>query len=390
MMNIPTPKQRFIIPDLPNTDDLIPYLRQIDENRWYSNFGPLAHQFEQDFITTMRDAHEDEHDYGCAGMASGYYALNVGLRLLGIDQNSTVLVPTVTFPACGLVVENIGAKILYADVDPVSWTLTPEIARNAIKHNKIDAVMPVCIYGMAVPVDEWDLFTEETGVKVIIDAAAAIETQHYLNHGIVAHSMHALKPFGIGEGGILITPNKEMAAIAHQSINFGMQQRSTLMRGENAKMSEYHAAVGLAQMKRWPEIKKRRKDVTNMYLSALKNEPRATAHPKLKESIVSCLMISLNSPVAETTFDALIEHDIPAHKTYLPPLHKHPHFEQTEVISQNGKIASPEAMSGSKWMEDHVLGLPFHSFMEETEVQSYVSALTQILDHLETKVRSCA
>lgn len=377
-MNFPTLKQRFIVPDLPNTDELIPYLRQIDENRWYSNFGPLANQFEIDFIQAMGKAHNDIHPYACAVMASGYYSLNVGLRLLGIGAGSTVLVPAVTFPACALVVQNIGAKLLLSDVDPSSWFLTPAIARAAADKHKIDAVMPVSIYGMGVPAEEWDAFTEETGIKVIIDAAAAIETQRYLKYGVVAHSLHALKPFGVGEGGLLITPNHEMANDARQSINFGMQHRITSMRGENAKMSEYHAAVATAQMIRWPAIKERRKNVADMYFKALTSEPRALPHPKLQESIVSCLMISLTVPKAAEVFEALVEHNVAAHRTYLPPLYKHPYFKDVPTVTAEGR----SEMIGAEWMDKHVLGLPFHATMEEEEIQDYVKVLTAVLDEL--------
>jgi len=381
-MNIPAPKQRFIIPDLPKTEDIIPYLKQIDENRWYSNFGPLVHKFQTDFIQMMGKAHNDAHPYGCAAMASGYYALNVGLRLLGIEKGSTVLVPSVTFPACALVVQNMNANLLLSDVDKDSWVLTPDIAKEAAKHNKIDAVMPVSIYGMEVPADEWDLFAKETGIKVIIDAAAAVETQKYLKYGVVAHSLHALKPFGIGEGGVLVTPNNEQAEIARQSINFGMQHRITSMRGENAKMSEYHAAVALAQIKRWDDIKDRRKNVANLYFEELKSEERVTPHAKLKETIASCLMITLNKPKAKEVLEKLVANNVAAHRTYLPPLYKHPYFKNIETIGLNGKKCAQKKMSGSEFMDNHVLGLPFHSFMDKEEIKEYITILSKILDNV--------
>jgi hypothetical protein len=131
----------------------------------------------------------------------------------------TVLASAVAFTTCHLAVEHNGAQVVLSDIDATRWTLTPEIARAAASRITIDAVMPVALYGVPLPVIQWDDFSQETGIPVVIDAAAAIEVQEIPRLGFVAQN---------------------------------------LMDGSNAKMSEYHAAVGLAQIERWSRIKRLR------------------------------------------------------------------------------------------------------------------------------------
>jgi dTDP-4-amino-4,6-dideoxygalactose transaminase len=75
--------------------------------------------------------------------------------------------------------------------------------------------------------------------------------QQQLQRGLVAYSLHATKLFGIGEGGILIACDPDIVARARQYSNFGMINRIGYGDGANTKMSEYHTAVGLAQVQRW-------------------------------------------------------------------------------------------------------------------------------------------
>jgi len=381
------PHKRFIMPDLPSADEIYPYLKQIDENQWYSNFGPLVTEFEQRFAVRMASAHNALTPPVCVTTTSGTHALSIGMRLLGVGIGSRVLVPAITFPACPLAVENLGAEALLVDVDPISWTLTPAIARAIAAQEKIDAVMPVCLYGMEIPADEWDRFMDETGIPVIIDAAAAVETQRYLKRGLVAHSLHALKPFGVGEGGLLVTHDAEMAAKARQMTNFGTINRITYGVGENAKMSEFHGAVALAQLARWEACKVRRRTVYDLYKAELEPlKPKTILHPNLDTSIVSNLALTVSGKQAATLTQKLIAKGVPAHRTYLPPLYTHPHFERTSVINAQGQrltssdpAAKTQHMTGAEQIERSVLALPFHSSLQAQQIHEIVMIFGEAL-----------
>ena len=385
-----TPNKRYTIPDLPTADEILPYLREIDANKWYSNFGPLVTRFEQDFAAAMAKSHGEDTPSHAVTTCSGYHAISVGLRLLGIGAGKNVLLPAVTFPACPLAVENLGAQTILCDVDPQAWTITPDIARAAAKNNHIDAVMPVCLYGMPLDATGWDAFTVETGIPVLIDAAAAIESQHYLKHGVVAHSLHATKPFGVGEGGILVTASAELAQKARQIINFGTVDRITLASGENAKMSEYHAAVALAQLNRWNGIKRRRQTVFQTYNSGLQNLIEKVAiHSNASKAVVSCMMVALRDGDGAQLLQSMLQEGVACHRTYLPPLYDHPHFKalplctaQGQIFHQgdNGKSVLP--MTGSQYLNRVLIGLPFHALMKPEEVHKTITIFSQALSEI--------
>ena len=361
--------QRYTIPDLPSTDELLPYLRRIEAVRWYSNYGPLVMEFEQRLQQhlTQTDPTPQAGPIALTTVASCHQALMIGMRLLRLPENATVLVPSVTFPSSAIAIHEAGATPLFSDIDPTSWSLTPSIARAIARTRKIDAVMPVAVYG--VPMQGWDEFSRETDIPVVIDAAAALDVQPVPVRGLVAYSMHATKPFGIGEGGVLASRDAEFIASARRMTNFGTCDRLAIDRGTNAKLSEYHGAVALAQLDRWPRVRQRRRAVFDLYVKTLTAQGLAGGLQKdIGQAVVSCLMLKLEKRDAATVADHLQKRQIPAHRCYWPPLTHHPYFADIETA---------DSLPYAENLNKTVLGLPFHSFMTESDVERTVQALVE-------------
>src|SRR5580692_12374109 len=95
---------RYLVPDLPSANELMPYLKRIDDARWYSNFGPLVCEFEDRLLSLLAegDALPEAGSIHLTTLISGYQALEVALRLAGIGRGKRVLVPAITFSACPL------------------------------------------------------------------------------------------------------------------------------------------------------------------------------------------------------------------------------------------------------------------------------------------------
>jgi len=90
---------RYFVPDLPALAELLPYLEQIDRNRWYSNFGPMVQEFEkqlQNLLVTAdpRLCHGQIH---LTTIVSAFHALEVALRILELPRGGCILVPALTF-----------------------------------------------------------------------------------------------------------------------------------------------------------------------------------------------------------------------------------------------------------------------------------------------------
>lgn len=383
---VPGSAGRYLIPDLPSSDDLLPYLRRIDAARWYSNFGPLVSEFEQGVqdLLSRADSHSNWGRISLTTLSSGHHALEVGLNILGMHAGKRVLLPAVTFTSCPLAVLNAGAEAVLADVDALHWTLTPEIARRVAARVKIDAVMPVAAYGVPLPASGWNEFTEETGIPVIVDAAAAIESQQIPRLGLVAHSLHATKPFGVGEGGILVSRDSDAISSARTYANFGMIDRICHSSGSNTKMSEYHAAVGLAQLRRWDDVKQRRSLVLDLYKRHLSSMAGSVwLHPLIDQVVTSCLMMLLRAPIAERVADEGKAVGLGFHRTYLPPLYHHPRFSHLSVVDGLGMELPAAAsyehkrehMRNSERLREHLIGVPFHPFIESADVAGVIRFL---------------
>jgi len=138
--------------------------------------------------------------------------------------------------------------------------LTPSIARLACAQTKVDAVLPVATFGMPHDLCEWQHFEAETGLPVIIDAAAAYGSQWLQGaQGTLVFSLHATKSLPAVEGGLVVSTRPGIAAKVRQLSNFGINLTASVELpigalagcGTNAKMSEYHAAVCLASLEAW-------------------------------------------------------------------------------------------------------------------------------------------
>lgn len=242
---VPTGDLPVLRPRMPRAEALMPYLQRIDDRRTYSNFGPLVTELE------TRLAQRLGVDTDCVvTVANGTAGLTLALQAVVEDPKGYCLIPSWTFVATAHAVSSAGLTPFLVDVDEGSWALTPEIARDALARidGPVSAVMPVAPFGAPMDTEAWDRFTEQTGIPVVIDAAAGHDAVRVGTAPVVV-SLHATKILGAGEGGYVVCRRREAIAEIKQRSNFGFRgTRDAGTVGTNAKMSEYHAAVGLAAM----------------------------------------------------------------------------------------------------------------------------------------------
>lgn len=369
------PLSLHLIPDLPSRTELEPFLARIDAQRWYTNYGPLVLDFEAGLRAKLQRANPG-HPVHLTTLSTGYHALELGLQALGLPPDAAVLVPAITFPACPLAVRHAGLTPVLADIAAENWQLTPAIARQAAQKHKIAAVMPVAVYGVPQDAAAWDKFAQETGIAVLIDAAAAVETQPLLRHGLVAHSLHATKPFGIGEGGALVAADPDVIARVRLLSNFGTVERIAQDWGTNAKLSEFHGAVGLAQLVRWETIRTKRQALLQTYQKALAGLP-VRFQPDIAQAVPSLLMLDCAPHPAAKVRAALQAVGIATHQTYLPALYRHPAFTALKRVNATGDDV--DICPNAEHLAAHVVGVPFHPFMGANDVSVVADALKTAL-----------
>jgi dTDP-4-amino-4,6-dideoxygalactose transaminase len=239
-------------PKLPAAERIAPYLRRIDEARIYSNFGPLVVSFEARLATHLGLAGET-----VATVANATMGLMLALQALGARPGRLCVMPAWTFIASAHAAMLAGLVPYFVDVDPTTWTLAAADLSETIAQAPatVGAVMPVAPFGQPVDVAAWDRFHARTGLPVVIDAAAGFDA---LAPGVTPAvvSLHATKVIGVGEGGFVVSRDAALIRDIRTRSNFGFDGiREAVMPAANAKLSEYHAAIGHAALDEWHDAR---------------------------------------------------------------------------------------------------------------------------------------
>lgn len=263
----------LLAPDMPSTADLIPWLDRIQQAGQYTNFGPLTQLLEQKIAQQFC-----VETAQVTTVANATQGLELVLQALNLPAGARILLPAFTFVATATAVVRAGHQPVLADVDAQTWMLTPEIARTACSSMHIDAVLPVATFGMPHDMLKWQCFEQDTGLAVVIDAAAGYGSQWLQGApGTLVFSLHTTKSLPAGEGGVVVSTRPGLAAKVRQLSNFGINLDPAASLsigvlaalGSNAKMSEYHAAIGLASLNKWARNAEQRSELEKLLMSEL-------------------------------------------------------------------------------------------------------------------------
>ena len=244
-------------PRLPDADRVLPYLRRIDAARVYSNFGPLVLEFEQR-LAGLLDVPGEGLVSASTGTA-GLVACVLALAGRATPARNLALMPAYTFVATAVAAQECGYEPLLADVRADDWQLDPVALAAHPRLHQVGVAMPVAPYGRLVDPAPWLEFEARTGIPVVIDGAASLEPASHASRGAfseipVVFSLHATKGLATGEGGAVACTDASRIARIGQALNFGFSgSRESRAPSTNGKMSEYHAAVGLAELDGWPQ-----------------------------------------------------------------------------------------------------------------------------------------
>ena len=365
----------LLVPDMPSMEDLSPWLKRIDQARWYSNFGPLCREFE-DRLGAMFAA-RNPRPIHLSSVSSATLGLELALTALGLEPGSRVLLPALTFVATATAVARAGLVPVVSDIDPHSWLLTPAIARAARALTKFDAVMPVATFGCPHDMGGWDAFSAETGVPIVIDAAGAFGNQWETGNATLVFSLHATKSFAAGEGGLVVSRDAALVARVRQLSNFGinLDPRDATpvgqvnLPGTNAKLSEYHAAVGLANLERWPALAQARIALFERYSAAIGRiaglDARWQATPPGLTRTLLCFRVA-SSGMREAIELACRTANIETRRWYLPLIQQHDGFTELPLAGH-----TPCAFE----VAQDLVGLPFHNHFDDGAISRICGAV---------------
>jgi len=228
------------------------------------NFFPLPE--ENDFQNALA-AHEGAQK--AIAVNSCGTALDCCMMALGIKEGDEIITTPLTFVCSAGTAVAQGAKVVFADIDPVTMNLDPEKVREKITE-RTKAIIPVHFTGLACDIDAFDKITEETGVPVIYDAAHSVGTK-YKGTPIGGRGKASCYSFQsnknmtcIGEGGAVTSNDPEFAEKVRQLKTFGYVYGGPSLKvasiGFNYRMTKPQYAVGLTQLAKIDRIIKVRQD----------------------------------------------------------------------------------------------------------------------------------
>ncbi len=309
-------------PRLPNTDEILPFLREIDMYQWYSNFGPLNSKWQTGLSAYFGGA-------GVVCWATATSGLAAALMAQDAPRGSLCAVPAWTFAASAHAIVMAGLVPWIVDVDVDTQQLTPQAMHEYLPSapSMVGAVMPVMPFGSPMDLASWDQFNADTGVPVVVDAAAAFDTlRPSLVPAVV--SLHATKVLGIGEGGLVTSRDEELLLRIGRILNFGfLGSREATILALNGKLSEYGAAIGLAALADWTAIRSDFLRVGSTYRAALEADSGAVLQDGYGcRWVSSTCVVKLVADGAMQTAQRLAASGIATRRWWGRGLHRHTAF----------------------------------------------------------------
>ncbi len=314
--------------------------RQVILSGWISQ-GPVV----ADFESAIADLVGAQHAVATNAATS---ALHLALLLNGIGPGDEVICPATTCMATANAILLAGATPIFADIEPRTFNLDPEDARQRLTE-RTRAIMVVHQIGLPANLEAFGRLGEEFGLTILEDAATSFGARYrgaYLGaHGhATCFSFHPRKMITTGEGGMLLTPSAEQAERARAlratgaSISdltrhraHGKLQPTYHENGFNYRMTDMQAAIGLVQLSRLPAMLRMRTEQARYYDQALASldEVLCPPVPDYATHCYSSYCIQLR-PTARHSRDAVVEgmadRGISCRRG-IPPLYAEPYFQ---------------------------------------------------------------
>jgi len=343
------------------------------------SLGPKVREFEQKIADYVGVEH-------AIGVNSGTSGLHLIIRALGIGEGDEVITTPFSFISSANCILYENAKPVFVDIDPITLTIDPAYIETAITHNT-KAILAVDVFGHPAHWDKLEAIAAKYHLHLIEDAAEALGSTYQGRKcgsfgDAAVFSFYPNKQATTGEGGCIVTNDKELADLCHSMANQGRrieggQWLEHVRLGYNYRLDELSAALGIAQLTRFPEIPQKRAQVAQWYAAQLQEVPEVMPPSVLPEVDMSWFVyvIRLKEPRVRADRDAVIAKlqklSIQC-GTYFQSIHLQP-FYQERFHFRPGLFPSAEHAS------DHTIALPFYTSMTEEEVQTVVTHLKQAL-----------
>lgn len=342
--------------------------------------GDWVHRLE----TSVADICGTRHG---VAVANGTDALILALWALNIGPDDEVITPAFTFAATAEAIALRGAKVVFVDVDPITFNMDPAKLEAAVT-DRTAAIIPVHLYGQPADMGPIMHVARKHNLRVIEDNAQAIGATYRGRPtgsfgDLACISFYPTKNLGAaGDAGMVVTSNDAIAERLRRLRAHGSHKRYYHDElGVNSRLDEVQAAVLMSKVEHLADWNLKRNDAANLYLRLLKHCPSVVAPNVMPHSthvwhqFTVRLINNPNNPGAELLRDVvarqLTERGIGNMIYYPVPLHQQEAFRSADYKTGDFPI--------SEQLAKEVLSLPMYPEITQNEVQTVVHALTEAL-----------
>jgi dTDP-4-amino-4,6-dideoxygalactose transaminase len=359
--------------------------------------GPKAKQFEKEFgeYVGARNALAVAH---CTG------ALHLALWAFGLGNGDEVITTPFTFTATAEVMGYLGVKPIFVDVDPGTFNMSPARVEEALesgRHKRVRALMPVHFAGHPCDMDRLLSIARQYNLKIVEDAAhAAGAARHLDGRGmtkigtigdLTCFSFYATKNFTSAEGGMITTSDDAIAEkIAVASLH-GMNKDAWKRYDKSGSwfyeihdlgfkynLSDVHAAIGLAQLRRADDFLRRRTEIASRYSQAFRGcEALQTPYSEAGIEHAWHLYVLRIKPellrIGRNQFVELLRERGVGTSVHCIPLHTM-HYYQRAYGYRNRDFPVAEDIYS------RCLSLPIYSSMSDEDVEYVIQTVLAIVD----------
>ncbi len=318
-------------------------------------------------------------------------ALHLALLASDIGPGDEVIVPSFTYVATANVIEYVGAKPVFVDIDIKTFNIDPSQVEAKIT-SKTKAIIPVHLFGLCADMDPILALAQKHNLRVIEDAACGLGGWYKGKHAGTmgdcgALSFHPRKSITTGEGGMLLTNNSEVAEKVeamrshgatisdlqrHEKRGFLLPEFNIL--GFNYRMTEMQGAIGVEQIKKFGEILAQKRKLATVYDKALKDLLETPYVPQgLEHGYQSYVCLFQGSNIARNQLMAYLEDRGIATRQGTHAVHTLGYYKNKYGLSDSDY---PRSLRADKLS----IALPLYKNISDAEQQYVIATMQSFLE----------
>lgn len=330
--------------------------------------GPRVKAFEEAFAAMCGVKH-------AIATSSGTTALHLAMLAHGIGEGDEVITSAFTFIASSNSTLFTGAKPVFVDIDRRTFNLDPSKIEAAIT-KQTKAILPVHLYGLSCDMDRIMQIAGQHGLVVIEDACqshgAEYKGKKVGSFGTGTFSLYPTKNMTSGEGGMITTDDPDIDEKCRILRQHGMRVRYYHDElGYNFRMTDLHAAIGLAQLGKLERFNAQRQ-VNAKFLSDNLMGVRTPYIPDGQSHVFHQYTVRVPGGKRDALRTYLNEHGVGSEVYYPVPIHK-----QTFYVNDLGYN---DSLPETEHATEEVLSLPVHPALTPSDLETIVSTVNEFME----------